>query len=295
MRPALVLVAISLAGCSSLRPGALALADGADRPAVTMRTTRRAPSRGPLRGPVLLRRRHGATAVYERTQRLESTSVGLAGGLDVRARSRLTVQRLPGGRWRETEDFLEIATVASGERRALERARTVRLHLRADDRNRAVELAWGVGRASPALGLLLKTALERLRVVYPRGAVDRGDRWAARPFVVDGHGAGIPVRIRVEPRFTVRDLERRDGQPVARIGWDLAIRVFPFAALGAPVEGQGRARGETLVELADGRTGHTALDITIGLRPAGTPATAEPPLRLGVRYTETVRRFVTAR
>ena len=282
-------------GCTGLSPGALALADAPHHAThVHIAAPRSAPSRVPIHGPVELRRQHPATDVFEREQSLGLTTVTVVQHADLEVRSVVTVQQMPDGSLRETEDVLDIETSAERARHLAEQTIGARLTAQVDDRNRIVEpTATSTGHSRQMI-FILKLLLDRIRPTFPDAAVEVGHRWSAEPFTVDSRPVRGWVAVDAEPQFELLEVERRDGVPTAVIGWFVALRVAPFGQLGTPIEGRGAIRGTTTLELADGKSGVTDLEIEIGLRPAGAPEDVEPLVRVGARYRETLRRRVSA-
>lgn len=295
MRPLLIVVLVGGAtGCTGLSPGALALADAPHHAtSVTLAAPVRRPSRRPIEGPVELRRHHGALDTFDREQRIALTTVTVVQHADLQVQSVVTVQAMPDGSFRETEDVVHIETSSERAQPLAERTVGARLTAQVDERNRLVEVTATSTGHSRQMIFVLKLLLERIRPTFPDEPVAIGDRWSAEPFTVDSRPVRGWVAVDAEPQFELVDLERRDGVAVAEIAWYVPLRVAPFSQLGAPIEGRGAIRGTSTVEVSDGRSGATDLEIEVGLRPVGAPDDAEPLVTVGARYRETMRRRVT--
>ncbi len=159
----------------------------------------------------------------------------------------------------------------------------VRMELVVDEQNGVIEGPTPSGTGGPSAEILseITDVFRYLRIRFPDRPVQIGERWAGAGVRWDAQPLA-PIVLEWDPMFELESVE----DDVARVRWSAELRVLPFTAMGLSLEGQGEVVGTSLVDLADGFTGRTELDLRIGLRAAGGGVA---PITLYAKYVEEVR------
>lgn len=234
-------------------------------------------------------------ASFTREETLTLLDDGRGNAIRFEVRSTFEQRRLGADRVLEHVDYERLVHHRDGARQPLEgrmhglervEVRTLR------DRHGAVlegpEVTGQPGVAAELASAVL-AALRLCRVQFAEGEVRVGERWGVPPIEWDSPPSRR-VGLVVEPTWTLARFERdADDHLVARIDWDAAFHVRPFAALaGTTLEGRGHLRGTSRVRVEDGTSARTELDIELSIGPSGA-AELVALFRFEGKYTSLVR------
>ncbi len=128
------------------------------------------------------------------------------------------------------------------------------------------ELAGAPSSTQLAAAVLLLARL--IEPSYPAEPVAVGDTWSEPTALWNTPPLHLAV-VEIDRSWTLLGVDGEGDARRARIGWEVRLRIQPFAISGVSVAGQGRLEGESVVSLADGVSGHADLDLVAEVGPAG--------------------------
>ena len=155
-------------------------------------------------------------------------------------------------------------------RAVMRRLEHVQVRTQGDAHGRLIEGPEIVGAPSADRRLLASALLLNriLEPVFPAEPVALGESWSEPTVVWTTPPADLAV-IEIDRRWTLDALEGPPDARMARIAWQIDLRIQPFEISGVSVAGRGHVDGFSTVSLRDGVTGHTSLDLTLQVGPSG--------------------------
>ena len=165
--------------------------------------------------------------------------------------------------WRQDDEVQPLGAFMRGLDRHQVRTRVDR-HNRIDE---GPELT-GSPHASPQLSAAVLGLSRLLELALPERPVAVGEHWSEPAALWRAEPAGL-AGIEMERSWTLVGIDGPDEERVARIAWDVHMRVQPFEISGVSVEGRGRMQGLSELSLRDGVAGTAVLDVSLELGPTG--------------------------
>jgi hypothetical protein len=270
------------ASCSALLVFACAVSSPEERPAESGGGEEAEPA------AFRLRREHASLGHYEQNFSVWVSANGGSFAFGIEASSTCEVSVREAGGFTSVARFSPLV-MYEGDREmdtlpaAMQGLERVRVQVSVDAQNRVIEGPTPSSNGGPSTFVLeeLVEVFRHLRVVFPDEPVRIGERWSGS-FVRWDTEPLAPIVLEWDPSFELEGVQ--DG--IARVRWSAELHVLPFSAMGLSLEGQGSVEGVSLVDLGDGFTGRTELELRVGLRPAGGGVA---PITLYAKYVEEVR------